>query len=148
MLSPRRIRWGKQVRVGKSSVLCHHLSLLHCCAKIMTNSDADLLSSAHLYVLCLFGTLFVLSHYTTLPLIRLLQFTAVQCCFHHLSDFGRTNHLKKRTVCRHPHGWPDRNFPLNVSSFVGGLLSHACTIIRLYAYMMSQSRKTSTHGKS
>ena len=35
-----------------------------------------------------YGTFCVLSHYTTLPLVRLLQFPAVQCCCNFLADFG------------------------------------------------------------
>ena len=84
------------------------------------------------------GTLWVLSHYTILPMVRLLNFAAVQCCFHHLSDFGRTNHWKK-TVFRHPHGWPDQNSPsFNVSSVTGGLMSHAFTIKIICLYDESE----------
>ena len=35
-----------------------------------------------------YGTFCVLSYYTTLPLVRLLQLPAVQCCCHFLTDFG------------------------------------------------------------
>ena len=53
-----------------------------------------LFSSEHWFSQCwrllshFYGTFCVLSHYTSLPLVRLLQLPAVQCCCHFLTDFG------------------------------------------------------------
>ena len=54
----------------------------------------DFFSSEHWFSQCrrllshFYGTFCVLSHYTSLPLVRLLQLPAVQCCCNFLTDFG------------------------------------------------------------
>ena len=73
----------------------------------------------------------------------LLQFSAVFTISPTLEEL-----VTEKASFRHPHGWPDRNFPfLNVSSVADRFLSHACIIRRSYVYMMSQNRKITDWAK-
>ena len=82
----------------------------------------------------------------TLHLTSTGPFAAVTCSAVLLSLSHRL--WLKRTVSQHPHGWLRPNFsplpPLSLFSNFGEMLPHACMTRRLYAYMLSQIRKTST----
>ena len=108
-------------------------------------TSIDFFSSEHWFSQCqrllshFYGTFCVLSHYTSLPLVRLLQLPAVQCCCNFLTDFGWKGRLVSIPMVDR-----ERIFLLYLLYYCFPILVSACMTRRLYAYMLSQIRKTST----